>query len=233
MQASSVGTGNFSPMTMPRSSSFASSAATHIATRSPWMASGTGFLNISSRLTFLPLPASPRDGTTMFCCGFTEPERTVPVSTVPWPLIGKAWSKENMKGPAGSRFGTTSLLFSSSTSSCTPMAGEPSCGFAAMLAKGSSAPNFVDAKACLSRLMTPLRDFSRFSAGIMSTLFSTITSWLARISATTRHSAVCVWMPLFTSITSMQRSMICAPPMTVRISEAWPGQSTRQNWMAS
>ena len=42
----------------------------------------------------------------------------------------------------------------------------------------------------------------------------------------TRHSAVCVWMPLVTSITSTIRSMICAPPMIVRMSDAWPGQST-------
>ena len=47
------------------------------------------------------------------------------------------------------------------------------------------------------------------------------------ISPITRHSAVCVWMPLFTSITRIIRSMICAPPMIVRMSEAWPGQSTR------
>mmetsp|Transcript_56573 Transcript_56573/g.127657 ORF Transcript_56573/g.127657 Transcript_56573/m.127657 type:complete len:221 (-) Transcript_56573:259-921(-) len=220
-------------MTMPRSNSLASSAATQSATRSPCIASCTGFLNICRLLTFLPLPASPSAGTTMFCCGLTDPERTVPVSTVPWPLIGKAWSKENMKGPAGSRFGSTSLFLSVSMSSSTPMGGEPSCGCADTQAKGRSAPNFVAAKVALSFLMTPFNAFSRFSAGIMSTLFRMMTSWLARISATTRHSAVCVWMPLFTSITNVQRSMICAPPMTVRINDACPGQSTRQNCMTS
>jgi hypothetical protein len=28
-------------------------------------------------------------------------------------------------------------------------------------------------------------------------------------------------------------SMICAPPMMVRMSEAWPGQSTSVNWTSS
>ena len=42
-------------------------------------------------------------------------------------------------------------------------------------------------------------------------------------------SAVCVWIPFVTSITNIMRSMIWAPPMTVRIKEAWPGQSTRVN----
>eukprot|EP00965_Chrysotila_dentata_P201459 6180575-Pleurochrysis_carterae.AAC.1 len=49
----------------------------------------------------------------------------------------------------------------------------------------------------------------------------------------TRHSAVCVWMPLETSTTSTIMSMICAPPMIVRISEAWPGQSTSVIWSRS
>jgi hypothetical protein len=35
--------------------------------------------------------------------------------------------------------------------------------------------------------------------------------------------------PLVASTTRIMRSMICAPPMMVRISEAWPGQSTSVN----
>mmetsp|Transcript_120041 Transcript_120041/g.345100 ORF Transcript_120041/g.345100 Transcript_120041/m.345100 type:complete len:303 (-) Transcript_120041:308-1216(-) len=221
MQASMVGTGNFSPMTMPRSNSLASSAATHIATRSPWIASVTGCLNICKLLTFLALPASPRDGTLTMCWGLMEPERTVPVRTVPWPLMGNAWSKENMKGPVGSRRGMSSLDLMSSTKASTPMGGVPSpCGFAEMHAKGKVAPNFVAAKVACSFLMTDFNDFSRFASGIMSILFRMMISWLARISATTRHSAVWAWMPLLTSMTSAHRSMIWAPPMTVRISEA-------------
>mmetsp|Transcript_85702 Transcript_85702/g.183684 ORF Transcript_85702/g.183684 Transcript_85702/m.183684 type:complete len:234 (+) Transcript_85702:140-841(+) len=233
MQASSVGTGYFSPMTMPRSSSFASSAATHIATRSPWIASWTGCLNICRLRTFFPFPASPKDGSTMPIWGFTDPDSTVPVSTVPWPLMGKAWSNEKMKGPDGSRFGMMARLFNTSIRPSTPKAGAPSPGLAEHQAKGSSGPNFVLEKVCRNFFSMALRVFARAASGIMSTLFRMTTIWLARISATTRHSAVCGWMPLLASMTSAQMSMICAPPMTVRISEAWPGQSTRQNWMDS
>ncbi len=37
-------------------------------------------------------------------------------------------------------------------------------------------------------------------------------------------------MPFVTSMTSIIRSMIWAPPMMVRMREACPGQSTRVNW---
>ena len=74
---------------------------------------------------------------------------------------------------------------------------------------------------------------SRLASGIMSTLFITTSNSLVVISPTTRHSAVCVWMPLFTSTTSIMTSMICAPPRTVLIRLAWPGQSTSVNWISS
>ena len=44
------------------------------------------------------------------------------------------------------------------------------------------------------------------------------------------HSAVWAWIPLVMSIIRNMRSIICAPPMMVRIRDAWPGQSTRVNW---
>mmetsp|Transcript_25202 Transcript_25202/g.47626 ORF Transcript_25202/g.47626 Transcript_25202/m.47626 type:complete len:202 (+) Transcript_25202:1201-1806(+) len=75
--------------------------------------------------------------------------------------------------------------------------------------------------------------FSIFSSldasGSMSILLSTTIMCCVRISPTTRHSAVCVWMPFVTSTTSIIMSIICAPPMIVRIREACPGQSTRVN----
>lgn len=37
-------------------------------------------------------------------------------------------------------------------------------------------------------------------------------------------------MPLLISMTRNIKSIICAPPIIVRIREAWPGQSTRVNW---
>ena len=46
-------------------------------------------------------------------------------------------------------------------------------------------------------------------------------------------SAVWVWMPFTASTTSSMMSMICAPPMIVRMREACPGQSTRVNCTAS
>lgn len=53
------------------------------------------------------------------------------------------------------------------------------------------------------------------------------------ISATIRHSAVCVCIPLVTSITRIKASIMDAPPITVRRRDAWPGQSTRVNWIVS
>ena len=44
------------------------------------------------------------------------------------------------------------------------------------------------------------------------------------------HSAVWACIPLVMSIIRNMRSIICAPPMIVRIKDAWPGQSTRVNW---
>jgi hypothetical protein len=41
------------------------------------------------------------------------------------------------------------------------------------------------------------------------------------------------WIPFVTSTTRIMRSMIWAPPMIVRMSEAWPGQSTRVNCSSS
>lgn len=58
------------------------------------------------------------------------------------------------------------------------------------------------------------------------TLLRAMTRLLVVSSAITTHSTVCAWMPRVTSTTSSTRSMMCAPPMMVRIREAWPGQST-------
>mmetsp|Transcript_21431 Transcript_21431/g.81674 ORF Transcript_21431/g.81674 Transcript_21431/m.81674 type:complete len:268 (+) Transcript_21431:484-1287(+) len=72
----------------------------------------------------------------------------------------------------------------------------------------------------LEAFFDPARDSSR------STLFSTTMRFSVVTSAITRHSAVWVWMPLVTSITSSTMSMIWEPPMMVRIRLACPGQST-------
>ena len=61
---------------------------------------------------------------------------------------------------------------------------------------------------------------SRSDSGNKSHLFSTIISLSVVISPITMHSAVCVWMPLFASITRIIISIICAPPIIVRISDA-------------
>lgn len=63
-----------------------------------------------------------------------------------------------------------------------------------------------------------------------STLFKTTISFLMNISATIIHYAVWVWIPLLISTTKNIKSMICAPPIIVRIREACPGQSTKVNW---
>jgi hypothetical protein len=38
-----------------------------------------------------------------------EPLRTVPVRTVPWPLMGKQWSNSNRRGPSPLRCGCATL----------------------------------------------------------------------------------------------------------------------------
>ena len=47
------------------------------------------------------------------------------------------------------------------------------------------------------------------------------------------HSAVWACIPLVISMIRNMISMICAPPMMVRMSDACPGQSTKVNWRYS
>ena len=70
---------------------------------------------------------------------------------------------------------------------------------------------------------------SRLSASIKSILLSTTIILSHVISPMTRHSAVCVWTPFVMSTTNSIISMICAPPMIVRMSDECPGQSTNVN----
>mmetsp|Transcript_10308 Transcript_10308/g.21873 ORF Transcript_10308/g.21873 Transcript_10308/m.21873 type:complete len:306 (+) Transcript_10308:467-1384(+) len=71
---------------MPRSSAFASSWVTHTPRRSPCVALLTGFLNICIDLILRSCFSS---GNSISWPTRSDPERTVPVRTVPWPLIGK------------------------------------------------------------------------------------------------------------------------------------------------
>ena len=89
--------------------------------------------------------------------------------------------------------------------------------------------NFVQAKVFRIRLVTFSNFAARSSSGMQSILFSTMIMESVVISPITMHSAVWVWMPLLASITRIIMSMIWAPPMIVRMREAWPGQSTRVN----
>ena len=59
-----------------------------------------------------------------------------------------------------------------------------------------------------------------FGWEIASILFRTTIIFEQVISPMTRHSAVCVWMPLVMSTTKIIRSIIWAPPMMVLIREA-------------
>ncbi len=66
-----------------------------------------------------------------------------------------------------------------------------------------------------------------------SVLLKATMSLSISISPSTIHSAVCVYISFWQSTTSTIRSIMLAPPITVFISEAWPGQSTSVNWMWS
>ena len=63
-----------------------------------------------------------------------------------------------------------------------------------------------------------------FGWEIASILFRTTIIFEQVISPITRHSAVCVWMPLVMSTTKIIRSIIWAPPMMVLIREAETSQ---------
>mmetsp|Transcript_30394 Transcript_30394/g.65634 ORF Transcript_30394/g.65634 Transcript_30394/m.65634 type:complete len:371 (-) Transcript_30394:510-1622(-) len=93
--------------------------------------------------------------------------------------------------------------------------------------------NFVPLNAPLIFLSASLIRSSLSSSGNMSILFNTTMRFRVVISAMTRHSAVWVCMPFVASTTRRTMSMIWAPPMMVRMREAWPGQSTSVTWRRS
>mmetsp|Transcript_38449 Transcript_38449/g.83529 ORF Transcript_38449/g.83529 Transcript_38449/m.83529 type:complete len:256 (+) Transcript_38449:1815-2582(+) len=101
----------------------------------------------------------------------------------------------------------------------------------------SQSLNLVFLRTLLTRPSTSLNLSSRIPASSSfpnrSILFRTTIISRHVISAMTMHSAVWVWMPLLASMTRRTMSIIWAPPMMVRIREAWPGQSTRVIWRAS
>mmetsp|Transcript_4868 Transcript_4868/g.11926 ORF Transcript_4868/g.11926 Transcript_4868/m.11926 type:complete len:328 (+) Transcript_4868:172-1155(+) len=231
--------------TSPRSTSAASSCVTHTPTRSPCTALFTGRLNICMLRTCL---VSRSVGSSTVSPTHTLPASTVPVSTVPWPLMGKQWSTANSSGPEGGGRGSGGTMATSSArSASTPSAAllpapplssltvppvAPPPGLA-MTGTMVTPANLVALNVCASRFCAFFIDLARSSSGSRSHLLSTTTSRLVAISPITRHSAVCVCRPFVMSTTSTIMSMICTPPMMVRMSEAWPGQSTSVNCSSS
>mmetsp|Transcript_13379 Transcript_13379/g.34077 ORF Transcript_13379/g.34077 Transcript_13379/m.34077 type:complete len:247 (+) Transcript_13379:803-1543(+) len=226
---------------IPRSSLSASSCVTHTPTRSPWPALLTDFLNIWMLFT---LRSTLSSGNSMVWLTAIEPLRIVPVSTVPCPLMGKQWSIAKCSAPSALRSGSATRARIASMSTSMPTGASVAMlrrsASSAPSTKGRAATEIIGASlnlVCESALATPFFILSSFSvrvaSGSRSCLLSTTISSSAVSSPTTRHSAVCVWMPLVRSITSSIMSMICAPPITVRISDAWPGQSTSVNCSCS
>jgi len=72
-----------------------------------------------------------------------------------------------------------------------------------------------------------------FLSSMRSTLLRTTIIFFVYSSAIMMHYAVWAWIPLVKSMTKNIISMICAPPIIVRIKEACPGQSTKVNWRYS
>ena len=244
--------------TMPRSIAAASNCERHRPARSPQTIFFTGLRNICMDLTFFSRPTS---GSSTISLTAQAPRSAVPVTTVPWPRIGKQWSMAKKKGPSTSRLGMRARRRSVSTKPSKPSDGAvpkaAAARFAAPLetAGGSGSPfwplpptaatfspptaaaqvtmvalaNLLEASWRRMRFVVLATVASRSASGMTSTLLRTMMSSLVVISPMTRHSAVCVWMPLFTSMTSTIMSMICEPPMIVRMSDAWPGQSTSVN----
>ena len=160
----------------------------------------------------------------------TEPERTVPVITVPWPLMEKQWSTDIRNGPEGSLAGMEIWDVRSSMSSGMPCGASVSgaSGPPGLAATGMmGAPrNLVFSRVFCIFLVIFSIAACLFPSGRRSVLFSTTTSFWQAICPITRHSADWVCIPLVTSMTSIIKSMIWAPPMMVRMREACPGQST-------
>mmetsp|Transcript_8449 Transcript_8449/g.26407 ORF Transcript_8449/g.26407 Transcript_8449/m.26407 type:complete len:373 (+) Transcript_8449:825-1943(+) len=234
---------------MPRSMTVASSCARHKPARSPQRIDFTAFRNICIDLTFFSRPSSG-SSTTSFARH--APRSAVPVTTVPWPRIGKQWSMAKKNGPASSRSGTRARRRNISTRSSSPRlwfttgsARRFDALSSALTAATFSPPthaahattgasrNFEVASCALRRFVALAMASARSASGNMSTLLKQTIKSSVVISPITRHSAVCVCMPLTTSTTNTMRSMICAPPMMVRMSDAWPGQSTSVNWSSS
>mmetsp|Transcript_27766 Transcript_27766/g.88266 ORF Transcript_27766/g.88266 Transcript_27766/m.88266 type:complete len:203 (+) Transcript_27766:942-1550(+) len=107
---------------MPRSRAFASSWVTQTPRRSPCVADWTGLRNICIDLILRVCLSS---GNSISWPILSEPERTVPVSTVPCPLIGKQWSMAKCRGPSCLLSGSATRALSSSTSALTPTAAAP------------------------------------------------------------------------------------------------------------
>jgi len=107
-------------------------------------------------------------------------------------------------------------------SSSSPI-GFPSFGLALTGTTETSYPNFVFPK---DSFRPSIIFYLSTSVSNKSTLFKTIISFYIIISPKIIHSDVWVWMPLL-STTKIIKSMIEAPPITVHIKDAWPGQSTK------
>ena len=167
---------------------------------------------------------------------WTLPLRTVPVITVPWPLIRKQWSTEKMNGPFGSLVGLNVISLSLSMRFSIPI--EPD------LSDFSSPPSTLAETDTIAESLNRVFErvirifFSIFwmeafleGSGSKSTLFSTTIIFEHVISPMTRHSAVWVCIPLTMSMTRIMRSIIWAPPMMVRIKEAEISKLYYLNWI--
>mmetsp|Transcript_16263 Transcript_16263/g.65704 ORF Transcript_16263/g.65704 Transcript_16263/m.65704 type:complete len:243 (-) Transcript_16263:311-1039(-) len=240
---------------MPRSTREASSCARHMPARSPHAICLTGFRNICIDLIFFSTPSCGSSTTVLV---LARPRRHVPVTTVPWPRMEKQWSMAKKKGPSTSRRGILAVVVMSDTTSLRPQCSGPllllSVGAAPLLvlspsrettaatfsppttaaARATGASLNLDVASCARIFFSVLASrSSRSASGSASILLSTITRSSVVISPMTKHSAVCVWMPLTQSTTRTIMSIICAPPMIVRISDACPGQSTSVNCSSS
>lgn len=98
---------------------------------------------------------------------------------------------------------------------------------------GISAPNLVNANRVCNFFVYVNIIYSLSGCGNISTLFIATMSLSISISPSTMHSAVYVCTNFCASTTSIIMSMILAPPIIVFMREAWPGQSTRVNYMKS
>ncbi len=200
--------------TSPRSTSSTPTPGRLIAARWPAIASSAGPPWISTPRARV---ARPRGSTTSSSPGLTRPPHSVPVATVPKPLIVKTRSTGRRSTPVASRGVSARALAASWARS----ASRPAPVRADTGTIGASARNEPASCARTSAVTS-----SSQSSSTRSRLVSTTSPpWTPSSWQMSRCSRVCGMTPSSAAITRQTRSTPPAPATIARTKRSWPGTS--------